>query len=109
MTYNVIPPPALPQPAVNALAVPMIFLSKYAVVHAWHGTKLPPKIPMKNRNAIRPLTLVTNPAMAVGIEPASKSPMKTKRGPKRSQSGPDISRTRKLGWWKLVSSDMYTR
>lgn len=103
-----IPPPALPQPAVKALAVPMMFLSKYTMVHAWHGTKLAPRIPMKNRNAIRPFTLVTNPAIAVGIEPASKSPMKTKRGPKRSQRGPDINRTRRLGQWKLVVSDTYT-
>jgi hypothetical protein len=95
-TYYVIPPPELPQPAVKALAVPTTFLSKYPVVQTWHGTKLAPRMPTKKRSAIRPLELVTRPAIAVGIEPASRRPTKTRRGPKRSQSGPDINRMRSL-------------
>ena len=94
--YYVIPPPALPQPAVSALAVPTTSLSKKPVVQTWQGTKLAPRMPTKNLRAIRPLELVTKPAMAVGIEPASKMPMKTKRGPKRSHSGPEIKRMRRL-------------
>ena len=96
-SYYVIPPPAFPQPAVNALAVPTTSLSKKPVVQTWQGTKLAPRMPTKNRRAIKPLELVTKPAMAVGIEPTSKILTKTRRGPKRSHSGPEIKRMRKLG------------
>ena len=51
MTKYVIPPPRLPRPPVKALAVPMTFLSKKPVVQTWHGTKLPPRMPIKNRSA----------------------------------------------------------
>lgn len=96
MAYYVIPPPELPQPAVKALAVPTTLLSKYPVVQTWQGTKLAPRMPTKKRKAIRPFDVVTRPAIAVGTEPASKRPTKTRRGPKRSQSGPDMNRTRRL-------------
>lgn len=95
-THYVIPPPALPQPPDKELAVPTIFLSKKPVHQTWHGTKVPPRIPTKNRNAIRPCGLVTRPAMAVGIEPHSRRPTKTRRGPKRSQSGPATNLTSNL-------------
>lgn len=80
-TYYVIPPPALPQPPARELAVPTIFLSKNPVHHTWHGTKVPPRIPTKNRSAIRPLGVVTAPAMAVGIAPQRSNPTKTNLGP----------------------------
>ena len=76
------PPPALPQPAVKEFAEPTTGLSKKAVVHTWQGTKLAPKIPTKNRTTIRPFGVVTNPAIAVGIAPARRIPIKTQRGPK---------------------------
>lgn len=75
------PPPAFPQPAVKAFAEPMTFLSKYPVVQTWQGTKLAPRMPIKNRSAIRPWIFVTRPAMAVGMAPASNIPTKTNRGP----------------------------
>jgi hypothetical protein len=53
-------------------------------------------MPTKKRSAIKPLGVVTRPAIAVGIEPQSKRPMKTSRGPKRSHSGPAMNRTRNL-------------
>jgi hypothetical protein len=53
-------------------------------------------MPTKKRRAIKPLGVVTRPAIAVGIEPQSKRPMKTSRGPKRSHSGPAMNRTRNL-------------
>lgn len=80
-TYYVIPPPALPQPPARELAVPTILLSKKPVHQTWHGTNVPPKIPMKNRRAIKPLGPVTRPAMAVGMAPHRSNPTKTKRGP----------------------------
>lgn len=96
-TYYVIPPPAFPQPPAKELAVPTIFLSKNPVHQTWHGTNVPPKMPTKNRNATRPWGLVTRPAIAVGMEPQSKRPTNTRRGPNRSQSGPAINLTSSLG------------
>ena len=77
----VTPPPALPKPAVKALPVPTMFLSKNPVDQTWQGTKLPPRIPTKKRRAKRPLALVTVPASTVGIEPASRQATKVYRGP----------------------------
>ena len=39
--------PRLPQPPARALAEPTTFLSKKAVVQAWQGTNVAPRIPMK--------------------------------------------------------------
>lgn len=90
------PPPALPKPPVNALAVPTTFLSKKPVDQTWQGTKLPPRMPTKKRTARRPSTLVTAPARAVGIAPARRQPAKVYLGPNRSQDGPATRRTRSL-------------
>lgn len=91
------PPPALPHPPARELAVPTIFLSKNPVHHTWQGTNVPPKMPTKNRSAIRPCALVTRPAMAVGRDPQRSSPTKTRRGPNRSHNGPATNLTRSLG------------
>ena len=77
----------------RAFDVPTTFLSKKPVDQTWHGTKVPPKIPTKNLNAIRPDTLFTKPAIAVGMAPARSTPMYVHRGPKRSQRGPATKRT----------------
>ena len=69
MRKYVMPPPALPKPAVREFAVPTTFLSKKPVDQTWQGTKLPPSIPTKNRSASRPFALYTAPAKTVGIEP----------------------------------------
>lgn len=95
-TYYVTPPPALPIPAINPFAVPTTFLSKKHVLQTWHGTKLAPRIPTKNRRTIRPFASVTRPAMAVGTAPARRIDTKVIRGPKRSQSGPAMARTRSV-------------
>lgn len=102
-TYNVIPPPALPQPPARAFAVPTIFLSKNPVHQTWHGTKVPPRIPTKKRRAIRPLGVVTRPAMAVGIDPQSSSPINTRRGPNLSQRGPATNLTSRLAHGQRMS------
>src|SRR5579871_769248 len=93
MAKYVIPPPALPKPAVRALAVPTIRLSKKFVDQAWQGTKDPPRIPMKNRRASKPRALWTAPAKKVGRAPKSRQPAKVQRAPKRSQQGPATTRT----------------
>lgn len=103
LTYYVIPPPALPQPPAKALAVPTTLLSKKAVHQTWQGTKDAPRMPTKNRSAMRPFGVVTRPAIAVGTAPASKMPMNTQRGPNLSQSGPAMKRTKNLSR-ALVSS-----
>lgn len=90
------PPPAFPHPAARELAVPTIFLSKNPVHQTWQGTNVPPRMPTKKRKAISPWALVTSPAIAVGIEPHSRRPMNTRRGPNRSQSGPATNRTSNL-------------
>ena len=90
------PPPELPKPAVKALALPTTFLSKNPVDHTWQGTKDPPRIPTKNRIANKPDTLVTAPARAVGIDPASKQAANVTLGPNRSHAGPAARRTSRL-------------
>lgn len=92
LKLTVIPPPELPHPPAKALAVPTTFLSKKPVHQTWHGTNEAPKIPTKNRSAIKPFGVLTKPAIAVGRDPPSRHPMKTYRGPNRSQSGPAIKR-----------------
>lgn len=101
ITYYVIPPPAFPHPPAKALAVPTTFLSKKPVHQTWQGTKVAPRMPTKKRKAINPLGVVTRPAMAVGIAPHKSVPIKTHRGPNRSQSGPHMNRTRRLT--KIIS------
>ena len=93
MTKYVIPPPRFPSPPASAFAVPTTFLSKKPVVHTWHGTKLPPRTPMKKRSAYRPEALYTAPARKVGSAPARRQPAKVRRGPKWSQQGPAMRRT----------------
>lgn len=97
VTYYVIPPPALPKPPAKEFALPTMFLSKNPVHHTWQGTNVAPRMPTKNRNAIRPLGVKTRPAKTVGMAPQSSNPTKTKRGPYRSHSGPQKSLTRSLG------------
>lgn len=70
------PPPELPKPAVRALAVPTMFLSKKPVDQTWQGTKLPPRIPTKKRMVIRPPEVVTVPERAVGMAPSKRQPAK---------------------------------
>lgn len=89
----VIPPPLLPQPPMRALEVPTMFLSKNAVLQTWHGTKVPPRMPTKNRMVMRPPTLCAVPESAVGRDPSNRVPMKVHLGPKRSQHGPAKNRT----------------
>jgi hypothetical protein len=86
----------VPQPPIRAFDVPTTFLSKKPVDQTWHGTKVPPKIPTKNLKAIRPDTLFTRPAIAVGIAPARSTPMYVHLGPKRSQRGPATNRTTRV-------------
>ena len=57
---------------------------------------MPPRIPTKKRSAIRPETLFTRPAIAVGMAPASSTPMYVHLGPKRSQRGPATNRTTRV-------------
>jgi hypothetical protein len=95
-THYVIPPPAFPKPPARAFAEPTTFLSKKPVHQTWHGTNVAPSIPTKNRRAIRPDGVLTSPAIAVGTAPQIKVPMKTQRGPNRSQRGPHTTRTRNL-------------
>lgn len=92
----VIPPPELPQPPINAFEDPTTFLSKNPVDQTWQGTNVPPRIPTKNRNAKSPCQLLTKPAIAVGMEPASKMIMYVHRGPNRSHNGPATKRTRSV-------------
>src|SRR5215469_2878768 len=96
MTKYVIPPPALPKPAVRALAVPTTRLSKKTVDHTWQGTKTPPRIPTKKRRASKLGALNAVPAKKVGTAPASRQPANVQRGPKRSQQGPAMTRTRRV-------------
>lgn len=91
-----IPPPEFPQPPIKAFDVPTTFLSKKPVDQTWQGTNVPPKIPTKNLRAIRPDTLVTKPAMAVGIAPANRTAMYVHLGPNLSQSGPATNRTTRV-------------
>lgn len=53
-------------------------------------------MPTKKQSVISPLGVVTSPAIAVGIAPAKRTPIKTQRSPKQSQRGPEIAQTRKL-------------
>ena len=101
-----IPPPALPMPAMSPLAVPTTFLSKKPVDQTWQGTNVAPKTPMKKRRARRPVALVTSPARAVGTAPASRTPAKQRRGPKRSHRGPMKRRTTRLDY-RGVKSKFY--
>jgi len=103
MTKYVIPPPALPQPAVRALDVPTTFLSKNPVDQTWHGTNDPPRIPMKNRITYKPAGVEIVPARAVGIAPRSKQAAKVNR----SQAGPATRRTSRLH--KPLANDLSLR
>jgi hypothetical protein len=86
-------PPEFPQPPIKALEVPTMFLSKKPIDQTWQGTKDPPRIPTKKRSAISPDTFVTNPAIAVGMEPARRMQTNVILGPKASQRGPAMKRT----------------
>jgi hypothetical protein len=57
-------------------------LSKNAVVHAWQGTNVPPRMPMKNRMVYRPETDLIVPARPDGMAPTTRSEAMTLRGPK---------------------------
>lgn len=92
----VMPPPELPQPPIRAFDVPTTFLSKKPVDQTWQGTKVPPRMPTKNRKAMSPETLFTRPAIAVGMAPARSTPMYVHRGPNRSQRGPATNRTARV-------------
>lgn len=70
-----------------------MFLSKKPVVHTWQGTKVPPRIPTKNRIAYRLAALWAVPASAVGMEPARSREAKVRRGPNLSHIGPATART----------------
>lgn len=85
-----------PQPPTSALAVPTQFLSKNAEVHAWHGTKVAPRIPMKNLNTYRPSAVRAVPANPLGMAPKMRRHAITLRGPYLSTKGPTPARTTKV-------------
>src|SRR2546423_10567264 len=95
-----------------ALAVPTMLLSKKPVDQTWQGTKVPPRMPMKNRRAMSSLALYAVPDRKVGIAPTKRQLANVLRGPKRSHAGPATRRTSRvatsaiifeLAIWCLVS------
>ncbi|KAG7826675.1 hypothetical protein KL920_005277 [Ogataea angusta] len=96
MTKNATPPPAFPQPAETAFAVPMILLSKNTAQNWEQQINEEPRKLIKKRMACKPATLVTKGTKAVGIAPASRTPTKVIRGPYLSLRGPKTNLPRRV-------------